>query len=64
MGSIGGDIPGRLKVSDVRLERLDALKNLAFLMRMDIDRRESLKEYLQCMDMVLERMREEVVPHS
>ena len=63
VGLIGGDIPGRHRVSDLRLERLDALKNLAFLMRVDIDERESLTEYLQYMDLVLERMQEEVVPH-
>lgn len=51
-------------MSDVRVDRLDALKNLAFLMRIDIDERESLTEYLQYMDLVLERMQEEVVPHS
>ena len=63
--SVGG-IPGkeRQAMSDVRVDRLDALKNLAFLMRVDIDQRESLTEYLQYMDLVLERMQEEVVPHS
>ena len=61
-----GDIPGkeRQTMSDIRMDRLDALKNLAFLMRVDIDQRESLTEYLQYMDLVLERMQEEVVPHS
>ena len=51
-------------MSDIRMDRLDALKNLAFLMRMDIDERESLTRYLQYMDLVLERMQEEVWLHS
>jgi hypothetical protein len=66
VGPVGEDIPGKVRqaMSDVRVDRLDALKNLAFLMRIDIDERESLTEYLQYMDLVLERMQEEVVPHS
>ena len=62
----GGDIPGkgRPQISDPRVDQLDALKNLVFLMRVDIERRENLTEYLRYMDLILERMRREVVPHS
>jgi hypothetical protein len=37
-------------------DRLEALLNLAFLMRNDIDRKEKLRQYLQYMDVILERM--------
>jgi hypothetical protein len=37
-------------------DRLEALLNLAFLMRNDIDRKEKLRQYLRYMDVILERM--------
>jgi hypothetical protein len=35
---------------------VEALLNLAFLMRADIDRKENLREYLRYMDVILEGM--------
>ncbi len=54
-------IPGsswaRSRLADAYGDRLEALTNLAFLMREDIDRQERLREYLRYMDMVIESMR-------
>lgn len=47
VGTGDGNIGGRQTVSDVRMDRLEALQNLAFLMRADIDQRDSLTEYLR-----------------
>jgi hypothetical protein len=46
----------RERLADIYADRLEALLNLAFLMRNDIDRQEKLRQYLQCMDVILERM--------
>ena len=46
----------RERLADIYTDRLEALLNLAFLMRNDIDRQEKLRQYLQCMDVILERM--------
>jgi hypothetical protein len=43
-------------LADMYADRLEALLNLAFLMRNDIDRKEKLRQYLQYMDVILERM--------
>jgi hypothetical protein len=67
VGSIGSAMPEKEKppLSDARADRLDALRNLAFLMRVDIDQQENLREYLQYMDLILARMKEdEGVRHS
>ena len=54
-----------IRRADVYADRLEALMNLAFLMRTDIDRKENLREYLQYMDVILERMaRDEVARYS
>ena len=45
------------RLADVRVDRLEALTNLAFLMRIDIDRQENLEEYLRYMDIILEGMK-------
>lgn len=54
-------IPGsgwaRSRLADAYVDRLEALTNLAFLMRADIDRQERLREYLRYMDMVIEGMK-------
>jgi hypothetical protein len=42
--------------ADVHADRLEALLNLTFLMRADIDRKENLREYLRYMDVILEGM--------
>ena len=51
--------------ANVHADRLEALLNLAFLMRVDIDRKENLREYLRYMDVILEAMaRDEVARYS
>jgi len=60
------NIPGKkgaasLRSADLYADRLDALRNLTFLMRVDIDRREQLKGYLQYMDTILKGMTEEAM---
>ena len=53
------------RLADVQADRLEALLNLAFLMRVDIDRKENLREYLRYMDVILEAMaRDEVARYS
>jgi hypothetical protein len=44
------------RLADIHADRLEALLNLAFLMRADIDRKENLREYLRHMDVILEGM--------
>jgi hypothetical protein len=46
----------RRSQADIHADRLEALLNLAFLMRVDIDRRENLREYLKYVDIILEGM--------
>jgi hypothetical protein len=51
--------------ADVHADRLEALLNLAFLMRADIDRKDNLREYLRYMDVILEGMtKDEFVRYS
>ena len=53
------------RLADVHADRLEALLNLAFLMRVDIDRKDNLREYLGYMDTILERMaRDEIARYS
>jgi hypothetical protein len=47
------------RVVDVYADRLEALTNLAFLMRVDIDHQEKLEEYLRYMDTVLDGMKDD-----
>ena len=44
----------RLRTLDVHMDRLEALQNLAFLMRIDVTKPENLTLYLQYMDRILE----------
>jgi hypothetical protein len=46
----------RLRTLDVHMDRLDALQNLVFLMRIDVTKPESLTLYLQYMDRILDGM--------
>ncbi len=46
----------RLRTLDVHMERLEALQNLAFLMRIDVTKPENLTLYLQYMDRILDGM--------
>jgi hypothetical protein len=51
--------------ADLHADRLEALLNLAFLMRADIDRKDNLREYLRYMDVILEGMtKDEFVRYS
>ena len=42
--------------ADVAADRLEALRNLTYLMRVDMDDRENLRMYLSLMDRVLDGM--------
>ena len=46
----------RLRTLDVHMDRLEALQNLAFLMRIDVTKPENLTLYLQYMDRILDGM--------
>jgi hypothetical protein len=51
--------------ADLHADRVEALLNLAFLMRADIDRKDNLREYLRYMDVILEGMtKDEFVRYS
>jgi|KBSMisStandDraft_5_1062788.scaffolds.fasta_scaffold1706283_2 hypothetical protein len=47
------------RIAERHGDRLEALMNLAFLMRNDIERPENLRSYLQLMDGVLKKMTED-----
>ena len=47
------------RIAERHGDRLEALMNLAFLMRNDIERPENLRSYLQLMDGVLQKMTED-----